>query len=176
MRNVDKLIGNVHAAISDDPTVRLDIVMLYNCTTFDIMGELTFGEPLGLLDKSEYSPWVSAIFQSVKAIEFGRLSLEYPILRRIMDLVLPASVSKGEEEHYKYSSDRVDRRLEKGTDQADIWNLVLHKNAGVLNLDEMHANGMVFMIAGTETTATLLCGLTYSLLTILTSCKGRWRK
>lgn len=165
MTNVDKLIGNIHAAVSNDPAVRLDIVKLYNCTTFDIMGELTFGESLGLLDKSEYSPWVSAIFRSVKAIEFGRLSLEYPVLRRIMNLILPASISKGEDEHYKYSSDRVDRRLEKGTDQADIWNLVLHKNAGVLNLDEMHANGMVFMIAGTETTATLLSGLTYSLLT-----------
>ncbi|KAB2573283.1 Averantin hydroxylase [Lasiodiplodia theobromae] len=165
MRSVDKLIGNIHTAINNDPEVRLDIVKLYNCTTFDIMGELTFGETLGLLDKSEYSPWVSAIFRSVKAIEFGRLSLDYPILRRIMDIVLPASISKGEDEHYKYSSDRVDRRLEKGADQADIWNLVLHKNEGVLNLDEMHANGMIFMIAGTETTATLLSGLTYSLLT-----------
>lgn len=166
-RNVDKLINNIQNTVGQNPETQLDIVKLYNCTTFDIMGELTFGEPLGLLDKSEYTPWVATIFQSIKALEFGRLSLEYPLLRVFFQALVPASITKGEEEHYKYSNDRVDHRLAKGLshDQADIWNLVIGKNKGVLNVDEMRANGMIFMVGGTETTATVLSGLTYLLLT-----------
>ncbi|KAK7712284.1 hypothetical protein SLS57_007754 [Botryosphaeria dothidea] len=166
-RNVDKLINNIQNTVGQNPETQLDIVKLYNCTTFDIMGELTFGEPLGLLDKSEYTPWVATIFQSIKALEFGRLSLEYPLLRVLFQALVPASITKGEEEHYKYSNDRVDHRLAKGLshDQADIWNLVIGRNKGVLNVDEMRANGMIFMVGGTETTATVLSGLTYLLLT-----------
>lgn len=33
---------------------KADLLKYYNCTTFDIMGELTFGEGLGLLEDSEY--------------------------------------------------------------------------------------------------------------------------
>ena len=37
---------------------RVDMLKYYNCTTFDIMGDLTFSEGLNMLEDSEYSPWV----------------------------------------------------------------------------------------------------------------------
>ena len=40
---------------------------MYNCTTFDVMGDLTFGEGLNMLEDGEYSPWVSAIFGGIKS-------------------------------------------------------------------------------------------------------------
>lgn len=52
---VDKLVKNLYATAGQET----DMIKNYNCTTFDIMGDLAFGEPLGLLDNSEYSPWVS---------------------------------------------------------------------------------------------------------------------
>lgn len=167
MKNVDKLIGSIDRAINQDSGAQLDIVKLYNCTTFDIMGELTFGETLGLLDKSEYTPWVAAVFQNAKLIELSRLSLEYPLLGKVFQALTPSSITKAAEEHKRYSNDRVDRGLAKGTtyDQPDIWNLVIDKNNGLLSVAEMYADARIFMIAGTETTATLLSGLTYLLLT-----------
>lgn len=36
----------------------VDMVRVYKLTTFDIMGDLTIGEPLGLLSRFEYTPWV----------------------------------------------------------------------------------------------------------------------
>lgn len=66
----------------------------------------------------------------------------------------------------KYSHDRVDRRLARKTNRSDIWTLVLRQEGDkALSLGEMHSNSDLFMIAGTETTATLLSGLTYYLLT-----------
>ena len=47
----------------------------------------------------------------------------------------------------------------------DIWGLVLEKEGDSgLTKREMYANANLFMIGGTETTATLLSGLTYYLL------------
>lgn len=56
--------------------------------------------------------------------------------------------------------------MEKGvTNHPDFWSLVLRaqENDRGLSRDEMHANSQVLMTAGTETTATLLSGVTYFL-------------
>ena len=47
----------------------VDMTKLYNFATFDIMGELAFGESLGLLENNEYSQWVKTVFESVKVSE-----------------------------------------------------------------------------------------------------------
>ncbi|KAL1620233.1 hypothetical protein SLS56_009725, partial [Neofusicoccum ribis] len=164
MHYVNKLIKNIQKNIDEDPGAKHDLVKLYNCTTFDIMGDLTFGEPLGLLDQSEYSPWVSAIFKNVKAVTIRTLQQQYLIVRSLVRIFMPRSVHLAMQNHYQYTVGRVDRRLNTETDKADIWNLVLDKNKGVLSLTDMYANASIFMIGGTETTATLLSGLSYHLL------------
>lgn len=69
-------------------------------------------------------------------------------------------------EHFKFSADRVDRRLAKGqTAKPDLWAQILKRSGNeLLTRDEMHSNASLFMTAGTETTATWLSGLTYYLL------------
>ncbi|KAI4936817.1 uncharacterized protein J4E92_001542 [Alternaria infectoria] len=63
----------------------------------------------------------------------------------------------------------VTKRLEKGrvSEGVDLWDLVLQqedKGKAGLTRPVMDMNGELFMLAGTETTATLLSGLTYLLL------------
>lgn len=43
-----------------------DMLKFYNCTTFDIMGDLSFNEGLDMLENGEYSSWVKAIFLGIK--------------------------------------------------------------------------------------------------------------
>jgi len=38
----------------------------YNLTTFDVIGDLVFAQSFGCLGNSEYHPWVSTIFSSVR--------------------------------------------------------------------------------------------------------------
>ncbi|EKG18820.1 Cytochrome P450 [Macrophomina phaseolina MS6] len=54
----DKLVDNMRAKAGD----WCNAVKLYNCATFDILADLTFGESLGLLDNGQYWPWVETIF------------------------------------------------------------------------------------------------------------------
>ena len=52
------------------------------------------------------------------------------------------------------------------TERPDIFGLVLkHETGSKMPRSEMHANADLLMIAGIKTTATMLSGLTYNLLT-----------
>lgn len=131
------------------------------------MGDLTFGESLHMLDDSKYDPWVSTIFASIKFGNRFNLMSYYPWLSRFVKANLPAKVQKKKLEHFQYSVERVSKRLDRGraTEERDLWDYALSQDEGKqLSRGEMDSNATLFMVAGTETTATLLSGLTYLLL------------
>ncbi|OAA68551.1 Fum2 [Niveomyces insectorum RCEF 264] len=165
LRHVDKLVSNISRDIAKEPGRVFDAVKLYNFTTFDIMGDLAFGEPLGLLENSAYSKWVTMVFQGVKVIASMLFIFESPFWTALFHAMAPPSVRNTIREHNQHSIERVDRRLGAHHDKPDIWNLVLRQPEGRrLTVNQMYANADLFMLAGTETTATLLSGLTYHLL------------
>ena len=164
-RYANQLVGNIRRDINADPDTKFDMVKLYNLTTFDIMAELAFGEPLGLLANSEYSAWVANIFGSLKANSFFQIGLEWPWLGKFIRMAAPPSLKKASKIHFQHAIDRVDRRLARDTNQLDIWKLVLSQPEGKeLEVGDMYTNSSLFMIAGSETTATLLSGATNLLL------------
>ncbi|PSN74548.1 benzoate 4-monooxygenase cytochrome P450 [Corynespora cassiicola Philippines] len=165
--HVDKLIENIRRETEKDTEAKIDAVKMYNCTTFDIIGELAFGEHLGLLDNSELNDWVKHITGSLESSAFRALFLEYSLLGRIATWITPKSVIEEEEAMYRYTSDLVEKRMAKGkvTEKNDFWTLVLAQHdSGSLDVEDVKANADLFMVAGSETTATMLSGLTYILL------------
>lgn len=167
-RFADLLISNLRKAVTDEPGTAVNMVKMYNFTTFDIMAELTYGESLGLLEKSEYTPWVDLVFKSISVIPLIQITEYYPILKRLFEMLEPESLKKIRVSHHKHSADRLNKRLAKGSNQPDIWNLVTAEGNEskdvLLTVPQMQSNAELFMTAGTETTATLLSGLTYLLL------------
>lgn len=163
-RYADQFIDVLKLANRQDPEKEVDMVKLFNCATFDIMSDLTFGEPLGMLDNSEYTPWIKKIFANFRFSAVRHVTEEYPLLKFLLKILVPKSVKKARKEHFQYASDRVERRLEKGNNEPDIWNLVLKRPDVELPFLKMVSNASLFMIAGTETTATTLSGLTFYLL------------
>ncbi|KAK6815709.1 hypothetical protein PG987_016475 [Apiospora arundinis] len=147
---------------------QINLVDLLNFTTFDIMGDLTFGQPLGLLESNKYTPWVHAIFSSVKVLGIVQFIEYYPAVRALWGLLEPKSITEMKRNHWNHTVDRVNQRLERGSNQPDIWNLCMpddEKGTAGLTVKEMHSNAEIMMIAGTETTAALLSGLFYTLMT-----------
>jgi len=135
------------------------------------MGDLTFGEPLHMLANAEYDPWVQIIFRNIKrSVQLSLIYNYYPLVAGVFRALLHKKVAKLQYEHFNYSAKRITKRLEKGraSEGVDLWDLVLQqqdKGKEGLTRDEMDVNAGLFMVAGTETTATLLSGLTYLLLT-----------
>ena len=122
-----------------------------------------------MLENSEYSPWVKTIFASIKAATFFRgIKLLGNMSNYLVENLVFKSkmVRKKAWEHSRYTDERVDRRLKREPEHVDLWSKILEKDQeeGGLTLGEHHSTANLFMIAGTETTATALSGVTYHLL------------
>ena len=138
----------------------------------DIMGDLCFAESLRMLEDSDYSPWVKVIFAGIKTnTKLKSFKMLGSLSTWIIDEILFKSkvVRAKQLEHWNYSKERVDRRLARNPDRPDLWTKILEKgapdDAEGLSMGEHHSLASVFMVAGTETTATALSGTTYQLLT-----------
>ena len=85
-----------------------------------------------------------------------RLSIKYLVPKHIMK-----KRNASFHNHVKY----IDERLARSSEYPDLWSMVQgHRSEEGLSKGEMHSNAVLFMLAGTETTATELSGLTFHLL------------
>ena len=166
MQYLDLLVRKLSEKIEAQPEKAIDMVSMLNFTTFDIMADLTFGAPLGMLASSEYHPWVSTTSAMLKLAAIMRVLRYFPPISAVGKYLLPKSLLEKRLAHFKFASEQVDARLSRKLDRPDIWNLVLSKEEeeGGLSLEEMHSNASLFMGAGTETTATELSGTLYYLM------------
>lgn len=121
------------------------------------------------LDDSEYTPWVKAIFGGIKTGTLIRGVKMYNWLTRYLvdQFVLRSKVVQRKGwEHWNYTAERADRRLKRTPERPDLWTKILERSDGPdgLSVEEHHSIAGLFMIAGTETTATALSGTIYHLL------------
>ncbi|PWY72575.1 cytochrome P450 [Aspergillus eucalypticola CBS 122712] len=164
---VDMLVASLNDTLRADPKAKVNLVRMLNLTTFDIMGDLTFGDSLELLAGTGDMNWVEAVFISMKTNALRRLARYWPLVTPIVQQIIPKKLRQQSMAHYRSSQARVDKRIESDHDmhKADIWGTVMHQKEELrLSRMEMYANSQVFMVAGTETTATALSGLFYQLL------------
>ncbi|KAJ4349096.1 hypothetical protein N0V95_004877 [Ascochyta clinopodiicola] len=149
----------------------VDIMRWYNYTTFDIIADLSFGEPLYCLRDSEYHMWVNMVFNSIKGIPTIAIRNKILVFRwldRLRGLFTDTQATvRARKEFFELASSRVSSRLEKETTRPDFFTFILqnqpHANRA-LSRGEMDANAVIFLVAGSETTATTLSGTTYLLL------------
>ncbi|ETS73336.1 hypothetical protein PFICI_14941 [Pestalotiopsis fici W106-1] len=158
----DKMIAKMGETNRQEGQV--DVVDFFNFTTFDIMAELAFGESLGMLERTDYVPWVRIILAGLKYAVFYAAILEVPLLRLPLQWLTASTLKAKAKQHAEFAASLVNKRLEDSShNKPDLWSFVLkHNEAGRgLTLKEMHANASMFMVAGSETTATTLSGVIY---------------
>lgn len=174
MKYVDDLVEILKDGTVSSTTgiATYDVVDLYSFTTFDVMSDLTFGESLHMLKTGTYDPWVGTVLGFMKAsLQINVVVANYPLAAKVLKPTMEFLFSKTRSRLFDTNSKRVAKRLEKGRESkigVDLWDLVLdqeEKGKQGLSRGEMDSNATTFMVAGTETTATLLTGLTYLLLT-----------
>ena len=155
-----------------------DLAAWFNFATFDVIGDLAFGEPFGCLAESRYHPWVGAIFAGV-AQSGWVLALRWhaPWLLCALRALWPDRGFLGAhvDEQTGFAAARVERRLALGAGSrpdlvgamamAAAERAVEADGRPVLTRDEMVANARLLVLAGSETTATALAGAAYFLAT-----------
>jgi cytochrome P450 len=129
------------------------------------MADLTFRESMNLLETQEHNPWLQGTFDQLFYASLSRVFQHFSPVWAVVQRLIPKSVHDIAEASVKHSADRVDKRLAMETERPDIFGLVIkHAAESDMSRQEMHANADLLMMAGTETTASMLSGLTYHLL------------
>ncbi|KAK4681747.1 hypothetical protein QC764_110160 [Podospora pseudoanserina] len=146
--------------------VAVDIVQWFNFTTFDLIGDLAFGQPFNCLDSAAYHPWVSLIFSNIKLGVFFEVLRRHPFLGCLKTFLLPKHLVKSQKEHRALSEKTAKKRLEAGgTERGDFMSYILrHNDEKGMSEGEIIENSSLLIIAGSETTATQLSGTTFWLL------------
>jgi hypothetical protein len=131
-----------------------------------VLGELAFSESFGSVKNRKTNSWIATLLQTVKFGAYDsaiyRLS---PWLWKNMHFFLPAKITKAATNHTKQSKAKLLVRMEKGDlERRDFFSYILEQ-IEELGLTDSNLVGyaQTLIIAGSETTATLLCGLTYYL-------------
>ncbi|KAK4446266.1 cytochrome P450 [Podospora aff. communis PSN243] len=145
---------------------KVDIMAWYNYTTFDVIGDLAFGESFGCLENSDYHPWVKAIFELARMGIVFQVLAQYPLLMKLVFALIPKRLMQEREHHMELTKAKLRRRMEAGKERSDlVEGLLQKKEEWGLTLDKLQANSSILIIGGSETTATLLSGVTFLLLT-----------
>ncbi|CAI0643456.1 unnamed protein product [Colletotrichum noveboracense] len=194
MQYVNLFIQRLHENCAKGEPI--DLMAWYNFTTFDIIGDLAFGEPFGCLERSDYHPWIRTISISARLGTVVQIANHYPWLKKLMlNLLATKSARAIRGKNLNNAREKVQRRMDldgKGCRPDLIEGLLKKKDELVslnpsssvisvvpeprrilwltrtlqgLSFDQLAANSNTLVIGGSETTATLLSGVTYYLLT-----------
>ncbi len=163
--HVDLLIQNLKRAEAANRMVNM--VDMHCFVVFDIFADLMFGESLHLLDDAD-SPnaqWVKSVPGYIAvSICMGALG-KFLLFRLAMAVFIPSIAAKHYKRFLKNTSEKVEKRLSIKEDRSDIMHYLSNPNEKInLSRPEIDSAALVLMIAGSDTTPSILCGLTFLLL------------
>lgn len=150
----------------------INIVDWLNFTLFDIIGDLSFGESFGCLEKCEYEGWMAQMAASIKLHYLSIHLRYYPVIETLLKPLARFLVSKEIIKQYmdyrQSASAKLKRRLSPSTaiERPDIVSQLLRSDDREEGLtpDEVVLNCMLFINAASETTATALTGVINNLI------------
>ncbi|KAI5918888.1 cytochrome protein [Camillea tinctor] len=163
---VDLLVGRLReASQAKAPT---DMVRWYNFTTFDLIADLAFGTPLQGLAEGKSNAWLENIKNMMRLMPILVMVGMSPLFGKMLYLLAGSKIRDSQDNHMahvtKLSMDRINRV--KQADRGDFMDYLMRSRgqAHELTDEELVANSDLIMLAGSETTASLLSGVTYWLL------------
>lgn len=147
-------------------------------TTFDIIGNLTFGEDFGCLEGSGYHPWIALVLGSFK----GRVKIQ---IFNALGFLWSARImrwlgGKARQMHFELVLSKTKKRIGMGTNRSDFMDTLIKDG---MSIDGLKRNATLLVNAGSETTATLLTGAVFLLAThedvlkkLVAEVRGRFQR
>lgn len=130
---------------------------------FDVIGDLAFAEPFGCLEQSKYHPWIDFVFQAITMQTMMRTLDYYPFFKRFSKMMISQATQNGFKAHVAFIKEKATHRLDLQEDRADLMGRMAAKDSG-MSREEFIASADTVLLGGSETSSTLLSGLTYYLL------------
>ncbi|KAK1706783.1 hypothetical protein CaCOL14_013284 [Colletotrichum acutatum] len=161
--HVDLLLQRLkkHAAGGTRP---IDMVSWYNRVTFDVISDLSWGEPLGCLEKEQDHPWIVALGHTVKYQLYLGLAKRFPLFTNLLKAFIPKELTRLEQENFALAAANVEKRIALADSRPDFMeSMIRQKGDREIQKHEMVSNAFLLMLGGSETSATALSAVTYFL-------------
>jgi cytochrome P450 len=110
---------------------KLNVCEWYNYTTFDIMGDLTFNESFGCLEKGEMHPWINLIFATMRTSAFMMALRRVPALTPLLPFLVSPKLIKQSLNHRKLTEEKVANRLAQG-ERPDFFQSLITPKGGLV--------------------------------------------
>lgn len=132
--------------------------------TFDIIGELAFGESFKAVETGKTHPWVSVLVDMVREMDLVNFRKRAPVMNLVLPFLIPKGLGAKFAAHWDYTVDMTKKRITKKDTitRADFFQHIL-KN-GMMKEELLQQNAHVMIVAGSETTATVLASCLYHLM------------
>jgi cytochrome P450 len=136
---------------STDHTI--DLGHWYNFATFDVIGDLAFGEPFGCLQTGVLHPWIDVMFRMFKINSFITEARKYPPIGPLLLLLVPADIRNKIQHHRDLAKEKAERRMATETDRPDFMTYILRHNdtENGMTPEEIKENASTLILAGSET-------------------------
>lgn len=144
-------------------TKGINIPEAFNWLTFDIIGDLTFGESFDAVKDGRTHPWVSVIVETTFWGSILDLRKRVPVLNLVLPFLVNGALAKGYEMHNQLTKQKTEKRVQQRDTitREDFFKTILSK--GDWSQGKLESNAELLIIAGSETTATTLSGIAYFL-------------
>ncbi|KAI1121490.1 cytochrome P450 [Nemania abortiva] len=164
---VDLLIEKLgEVAAKDGPSTNM--VKWYTFTTFDLIGDLAFGESFDGLKSGKENAWVSNIEKMLRLFPILLLATSSRILSKLLLYLAGDKIKNSQANHLNLVHSLATKRMNNKNQEhrGDFMDFIMRAQGQEHGLTdaELTANSDTLIVAGSETTATLLCGVTYYLL------------
>jgi cytochrome P450 len=159
---VDLLINSLREKAQTGKTI--DIATWYNMTSFDIIGDLAFGESFGSLENRKQHDWIPALSGSAKFVQIFAILRHYGA-EFLYPYFVPKQTRELRAKHLKRTEDKVNRRIEVGEERGDFWDRIVIKSANDnesgegMTRGEMFNNASALVLAGSVTSSLTLAGM-----------------
>ncbi|KAI0418208.1 benzoate 4-monooxygenase cytochrome P450 [Xylaria grammica] len=163
---VDKFIQRVGELGSQRES--LNMMTTLQSLTFDITGSLSLGASFGALERDKPHPWISISINAMMQGEIIDVLNRFPILLKVVPVVMARklkTLTEDTKKNEQFAFKAVQSRMARQAESEDFLTRILEdRDPTVVTDRQIAAHASDLVIAGSDTTATVLSALIYYLL------------
>jgi cytochrome P450 len=139
----------------------VDLNQWFNFLTFDISGDLSFGESFDCIKNGKAHPWVEIAQDFGKGLALISSINLYPPFDKLLRYIIPKKIMQRQLDHRQMSAVRAQKRLALDTNRPDFVTPTKKYSdiKSSITDKEWALNMSILVFAGSETTASALSGI-----------------
>jgi cytochrome P450 len=126
--HVHSLLDKLNQEIAGPRKGSVSLDQWYNFTTFDVIGDLSFGESFHNVEKGEMHPQIRTLYQTLRANNFMRATQSFPAATRLLKAMIPKDLAKKRLDFINWANEKATTRMKSGSDRPDFMTYMLRNN------------------------------------------------